>query len=115
MADLISIDKELVRLSQALGTAIDSYETTCRAAADARGAYDIAKARALLKAAGSSRELRESEAILLCKDEMLECRIQENMQSALKERIHALQTVISVQQSRLKFLDEGETIGPRKY
>lgn len=111
MADLILIDRELVRLSQALGTAVDEYETVSREAAEARSAYDLAKAKALLKADGSSRELREAEAVLLIKDEMLQCRIKENMMSALKERIRALQTVISVQQTRIRFLDEGETLG----
>lgn len=114
MPDLIQIDKELVRLSQSLGVAVDDYETVCREAANARSDYDIAKARALLKADGSSRELREAEATLLCKDEMVECRIKENLMGALKERIRALQSVISVQQTRLRYLDEGETLGQRK-
>ena len=42
---------------------------------------------------------------------MLEARIKENLMAALKERIRALETVLSVQQSRLKFLDEGEDFG----
>lgn len=114
MPDLIQIDKELVRLSQSLGAAVDDYETVCREAANARSDYDIAKARSLLKANGSSRELREAEATLLCKDEMLNCRIKENMMGALKERVRALQSVITVQQTRLKYLDEGETLGARR-
>jgi hypothetical protein len=110
VADLISIDRELVRLSQALAKAVGEYEAVSRKAAEARSTYDIAKARALLKADGASRELRESEAILLCQSEMLEARIQENLQGALKERIRALEVVISVQQSRLKYLEEGERV-----
>lgn len=114
MPDLIQIDKELVRLAQSLGTAVDEYETVCREAAESRSEYDIAKARALLKAAGSSRELREAEATLLVGDQMLNCRIKENLMGALKERIRALQSVISVQQTRLRYLDEGETLGQRR-
>ena len=114
MSDLIQIDKELVRLSQALGTAVDDYETACREAANARSEYDIAKARALLRADGSSRELREAEATMLCQPEMTECRIKENMMAALKERIRALESVITVQQTRLRYLDEGETLGQRR-
>lgn len=113
MPDLIQIDKELVRLTQALGTATDEYETLCREAAEARSTYDVAKAKALLRADGSSRELREAEATLLVQSEMLECRIKENLMGALKERVRALQSAISVQQSRLRYLDEGETLGHR--
>lgn len=114
MADLIQIDQELVRLAQALGTATDEYETVCREAATARSDYDIAKARALLRADGSSRELREAEATIATRDQMTECRIKENLMGALKERIRALQTAISVQQTRLRYLDEGETLGQRR-
>lgn len=114
MPDLIQIDQELVRLAQSLGGAVDEYETVCRDAANARGEYDVAKARALLKADGSSRELREAEATILCKDAMMECRIKENLMGALKERIRALEAVITVQQTRLKYLDEGETLGSYK-
>ena len=113
MPDLIQIDKELVRLTQSLGTATEEYETVCREAANARSVYDVAKARALLKADGTSRELREAEATLLCQPEMLECRIKENLMAAFKERIRALQSAISVQQTRLRYLDEGETLGHR--
>lgn len=113
MNDLIQIDKELVRLSRGLEVAVNEYETTCKEAANARSDYDIAKARALLKANGSSRELREAEATLLIQNQMLECRIKENLMGALKERIRALQTTISVQQTRLRYLDEGETLGRR--
>jgi hypothetical protein len=112
--DLIQIDQELVRLSQALGTAIDEYEAVCKQAAEARSAYDIERARALLKANGSSRELREAEATVLTKDQMTECRIKENLMGALKERIRALQSVISVQQTRLRYLDEGDTLGHKR-
>lgn len=114
MSDLIQIDKELVRLCGGLEVAVDQYETVCKDAANARSDYDIAKARALLKANGSSRELREAEATLSIRTEMTECRIQENLMSALKERIRALQTTISVQQTRLRYLDEGETLGSHR-
>lgn len=114
MPDLIQIDKELVRLSQALASAVDEYETACKEAAEARSIYDVEKARALLKASGSSRELREAEATLSTEGAMTQCRIKENLMGALKERIRALQSVISVQQTRLRYLDEGETLGHHK-
>jgi hypothetical protein len=90
VSDLIQIDKELVRLSQGLEVAVNEYESVCKEAANARSDYDVAKARALLKANGSSRELREAEATLSIKHEMTECRIKENLMSALKERKHGL-------------------------
>ena len=111
MPDLIQIDKELVRLSQALGIAIEDYETACKEAAEARSAYDIEKAKALLRAVGSSRELREAEATIQTETQMTQCRIKENLMAATKERIRALQSVISVQQTRIRYLDEGETLG----
>lgn len=114
MPDLIQIDHELVRLSQALGTAVDEYETVCKDAAEARSVYDIAKAKALLRADGSSRELREAEATIETQTQMTECRIKENLMGAVKERIRALQSVISVQQTRLRYLDEGETLGQKR-
>lgn len=111
MPDLIQIDKELVRLSQALGDAVSEYEKASKEAAETRSAYDIEKAKALLRAVGSSRELREAEATIQTENQMTQCRIKENLMGALKERIRALQTVISVQQTRLRYLDEGETLG----
>jgi hypothetical protein len=103
--DLISINAELERLTKALGEAVRQYEVVSREAAETRSAYDVAKAQCLLKAGGSSRELREAEAILSCKVEMLAARIAENMRDALRERVRAIQTIISVQQSRLRFYD----------
>jgi len=108
MSDLINIEKELVRLGGALDLLTTDFEGLCRRAADARSDYDIAWAKALLKSNGSAKDIRESEAVQVVETEMREARIAEAIRDAAKERIRALESLLTVHQSRLKWLDEGK-------
>jgi hypothetical protein len=106
--DLIGIEKELQRLCSNLDQLTEEFQGLCRIAADARCDYDVAWARALLKQTqkGDTVKVRESEATLICEHQMREARIAESLRDAAKERIRALQSIISVHQSRLRYMDE---------
>lgn len=111
MSDLIGIDAELTRLTKALREAVVGFEAAIKEAADRRSVYDVEWAKAMLKADGSSRELREAEATLVVKEYMRDARIAEATRDAFKERVRAIEAVITIQQSRLRFISETEPSG----
>lgn len=106
--DLINIEQELVRLGSALDSLTEEFDGLCRNAANFRSDYDIEWAKALLKADEGTQKVKEAEATLVCQKHMREARVAEGIRDAAKERIRALQTLITVHQSRLKWLDEGK-------
>ena len=111
MSDLISIEQELVRLASILDQLTDEFQGLCRVAADSRCDYDVQWAKALLRAGQGSQKStqkdREAEATLSCEKYMREARIAESIRDATKERIRAVESLLTVHQSRLKWLDEG--------
>lgn len=113
MADLVSIDRELVRLSQALATAVNDFESVSQEAAELRSSYDIKWAQCLLKfrfEKDSTEAIKKAMATEACAAEMTATRVKEAVRDALKERIRALTQVLSVQQSRLRHMEESEKI-----
>ncbi len=104
--DLVSIERELVRLSSALDQLTDEFQGLCRVAADARCDYDQEWAKALLRADEGTQKIKEAEATRACEKYMREARIAEAIRDAAKERIRALESMLTVHQSRLRFLDE---------
>jgi hypothetical protein len=110
-ADLISIAEELNRLSGALRTAIVGFEASIKEAADFRTTYDTEYAKAFLSQAEGTVKERESEAILIVKDLMRAARISEATRDAYKERIRAIEAILSVQQSLLRHLEETKPSG----
>lgn len=108
--ELISIDKELQRLCKLLAEGVNEFSDLIIDAADKRTVYDTEYAKAVLQTDGSTREKREAEALSICQGFMRDARIAEAMRDAMKERIRALATVLSVQQSRLKHFEESERI-----
>lgn len=112
MSDLINIEEELVRLSTNLNDLTSEFEGLCRVAANARCDYDVAWAKALLQhdAKGMTVAVREALATETCEKLMREARIAEAIRDAAKERIRALQSLLTVHQSRLKWLDEGRRL-----
>lgn len=112
-SDLTAIDAELNRLIRALRSAVGSFEGATRDAADKRSVYDLEKAKALIKTATSDETmpLRQARATLMVEQFMREARIAEAMREAYKERIRAIEAVISIQQSKLRFLNETEPSG----
>lgn len=113
MSDLINIEEELVRLSSALNLLSEEFEGLCRIAADARCDYDVAWAKAMLAhdAKGMTVAVREALATETCQKLMREARVAEAIRDAAKERIRALESLLTVHQSRLRWLDEGKRIG----
>jgi len=101
MGELIKINAELLRLSQSLAKAVNDFEDASIEAAELRSAYDVKWAQTLLK-------VRFEDGTEICQHEMTATRIKEAMRDALKERIRALSTVLSVQQSRLRHMEDTE-------
>lgn len=111
MADLIPIAAELNRLSAALRIAVAGYETAIKEAADARTTYDVEWAKALLSQADGTVKEKEAEATLIVKDMMRAARIAEAQRDAYKERLRAIQAILSVQQSLLRHMEETRPSG----
>jgi hypothetical protein len=110
MSDLIQIEKELVRLATNLDDLTQDFEGLCRVAADARTDYDVEWSKSLLRAEGTQK-VREAEATLACQKYMREARIAESIRDSAKERIRAIESLLTVHQSRLKWIDEGARVG----
>lgn len=111
VGELIKINAELLRLSKALAEAVKDYEVTAIEAAEMRSQYDISWAQALLKfrfEKDATEAIKKAMATDTCGSEMTQARVKEAMRDALKERIRALEQVLSVQQSRLRYMDESE-------
>jgi hypothetical protein len=106
MSELITINNELSRLITALRTAVVGFESAVRDAADKRTTYDVEYAKAYLSVAEGTQKQREAEAVLIVQESMRDARIAEAVRDAFKERLRAIESTISVQQSRLKHLEE---------
>lgn len=106
--DLISIERELVRLASALDLLTEEFDGLCKNAANLRTDYDVQWAQVFLKCDEGTQKVKEAETTLVCQRLMRESRVAEGIRDAAKERIRALQTLITVHQSRLKWLDEGK-------
>ena len=110
MNDLIAINQELARLCKALATAVTEYGEAAKFAAEARTAYDVMWAQAMLATPDdATQRVKEAMATKVCSVPMLEARVAEANRDTLKERIKALEAVLSVQQSRLRHLEYSET------
>lgn len=105
-SDLIPINEELSRLITALRTAVVGFERAVKDAADKRTTYDVEWAKAFLSIGEGTQKHRESEAVLIVETFMREARIAEATRDAFKERLRAIESTITVQQSRLKHLEE---------
>jgi len=104
--ELITINNELTRLISALRAAIVGYESAIKDAAEKRSTYDVEWAKAFLSVGEGTQKQRESEAVLIVAQFMREARIAEATRDAYRERLRAIQTTISVQQSMLRHLEE---------
>ncbi len=110
-SELITINEELDRLIAALRIAVVGFESAIKDAAEKRTIYDVAWAKAFLSQAEGTQKQKESEAVQIVESFMRDARIAESTRDAFKERLRAIETVISVQQSRLKHLEETRPSG----
>jgi len=109
MSDIISIHKELMRLSKALAEAVNEFADAAVGAAESRSAYDVLWAQSILQTPDdATQKVKEAIATKACAVEMTQARVAEANRDALKERIRALEAVLSVQQSRLRYLETSE-------
>jgi hypothetical protein len=110
MGELVKINNELNRLSVALAKAVNDFDDVSREAAELRSAYDVKWAQCLLKFRfeDATEAVKKAMATEACQHEMTATRIKEASRDALKERIRALEQVLSVQQSRLRHMEEAE-------
>lgn len=110
MGELVRINAELNRLSIALAKAVNDFDTVSQEAAELRSAYDVKWAQCLLKFRfeDATEAIKKAMATEACQHEMTATRIKEANRDALKERIRALEQVLSVQQSRLRHMEEAE-------
>ena len=106
MSDQASIERELVRLSGALDIASVEYMDLCQDAARRRDEYELAKAKAMLKAEGSSADKRQAEVVTICSDLMTASHIADAKRDGMKERLRALSDVLNALQTRASFLRE---------
>jgi len=106
MSELVTINNELSRLITALRTAVVGFESAVKDAAEKRSTYDVEWAKAFLSVGEGTQKQRESEAVLIAANAMREARIAEATRDAFKERLRAIETTISVQQTRMKHLEE---------
>lgn len=102
--DIAKISTELKRLSRRLAVTSNEFNKACRQAANSRSDYDIAKAKAMLKSGLKTATERQSEATIICEQEMRTARIDEAMRDATKERLRALESVLNATQTRASFL-----------
>ena len=87
----------------------DDDDVAIRDAAEKRSSYDVLWAQAMLAAPDDvTQRIKEALATKTCALEMTQARVAEGIRDALKERIRALEAVLSVQQSRLRYLDFSE-------
>lgn len=114
--DLISIERELVRLGTNLDDLTQEFEGLCRRAGDTKTDYEVASAKALLYETNKKDtvKVRDSEALLICEHELRESRIADAIMKAAKARIDSLQSLLTVHQSRLRWLDEGTRVGTER-
>lgn len=111
MSDLINIENELVRLAKNLDSLTEEFQGLCRVAADSRTDYDLAWAKELLRindTEDATQKVKESMATQICAKLMREARVAEAIRDAAKERIRAIESLLTVHQSRLRWLDEGK-------
>lgn len=98
-----------MRLSKSLAVAVNEYAEGAKDAAEKRTAYDVLWAQSMLQAPDDkTQKIKEALATEACAVQMLQARVAEAIRDALKERIRALETVLSVQQSRLRYLESTE-------
>ena len=112
MSDLINIEHELVRLAKNLDQLTEEFQGLCRVAADARTDYDLQWAKELLRIndteGDTTQKVKEAMATKICATAMREARVAEAIRDAAKERIRAIESLLTVHQSRLRWLDEGK-------
>jgi hypothetical protein len=113
--DIAKISIELRRLSRRLAVTSNEFNKACRKAANSRSDYDLAKAKAMLKSELKTATDRQSEATVICEQEMRTARIDEAMRDATKERLRALEAVLNATQTKASFLKAEMKLSGRDY
>ncbi|MGI8655435.1 MAG: hypothetical protein ACR2LC_09475 [Pyrinomonadaceae bacterium] len=100
MSDVNKINNDLLGLTKKLAESSNEYQDLLLDAVMKRNDYDVAKAKAFLKAEGKNVEEKKAIALLACETEMREARIAEAMLEGMKARLRALADSLSATQTR---------------
>lgn len=114
MTEIDDLNRRLDEHSRMLLKDSLEYARLARKAVEARNAYDLAKARALLKVKEGTVSEKAAQATLECEPQMIEARISEAHLDAMKMRLKAVEGSLSAIQTQCRLLKtESELNGYR--
>jgi hypothetical protein len=104
MDEIGELNRRLDKHSHMLLNDSREYARLAREAVDARNAYDLAKARSLLKIKDGTVIEKSAQATLECEPQMIDARIAEAHLDALKMRLRAVSDSLSAVQTKARLL-----------
>lgn len=104
MSEIEELNRRLDEHSQMLLKDSLEYARLASQAVNARNAYDLAKARALLKAKDGTVAEKAAQAQLECEPQMIDARIAEAHLDAMKMRLRAVSDSLSAVQTKARLL-----------
>ena len=111
MSELDELNRRLDEHSKELMTRSDEYRTQALKVVEARNAYDLARAKAMLRTASEHQgdkswtvDRIKAEALVLCEPQMTEARIAEAHLDAIKTRLSAVSDSLSAVQTQARLL-----------
>lgn len=104
MDEISELNQRLEEHSKMLLNDSREYAKIAREAVEARNAYDLARAKALITIKEGTVDIKKAQATLLCEPQMLDARIKEAHLEALKMRLRSVADSLSAVQSQCKLL-----------
>lgn len=104
---LQEMDTELLTWMREYDTRSNEYRQIGDEATQKRDFYDLAKARAMLKAPSNyTVDMKKAHVKEVCQRESTECHIAESTRDWYKERLRALAGLLNAAQSRARLISE---------
>lgn len=104
---LQEIDRELIEWMREFDSLSNDYRQVSLDATKKRDAYDLSKARAMLKAPSDyTVDMKKAHVKDVCQREATECHVAESTRDWHKERLKALSGLLTAAQSRAKLVTE---------
>lgn len=104
MDEITELNRRLDEHSSMLLNDSRAYAEVSREAVEARNAYDLARAKALLTIKEGTVDAKKAQVTLMCEPQMLEARIKEAHQEALKMRLKSVADSLSAVQTKARLL-----------